>query len=227
MKNQATEQAQRGNTAYTSVPEPDFSVPEPDFSTLQSSTAYASVPEPDFGALHSAVHASVPEPDFSVPEPDFSILDAATRLRNALASAVERTGSQLRLTLTQALLDALPRPQQLAPAYAMAYRSGEQPGIPLVDLELDEPEDEVTHLQLTAHPKGAPPTYCTIRVQLALQGRDWPDLAEIPVILKLDNSQRLALTDAWGQVSFEDVPTLALAGLQIAVDTGATPPISA
>jgi hypothetical protein len=225
MKNHATEQAQRGNMAYTSVPEPDFSVPEPDFSTLQSSTAYASVPEPDFGALHSTVHASVPEPDFSIPEPDFSILDAATRLRTALASAVERTGSQLRLTLTQALLDALPRPQQLAPA--MAFRSGEQAGIPLVDLELDEPEDEVTHLQLTAHPKGAPPTYCTIRVQLALQGRDWPDLAEIPVILKLDNRERLALTDAWGQVSFEDVPTLALAGLQIAVDTGATPPISA
>jgi hypothetical protein len=213
------------------------SIPEPDFSFLQGSTAYASVPEPDFNALHSSTtHASVPEPDFSVlqgstahasiPEPDFNLLQATAKLRKALTSAVERAGAQLRVTLTQALLDALPPPLQLAPALAVrGSADGEAgPGIALVDLELDEPEEEITRLHLTAHLKANPSSRCMIRVELALQGRDWPDLAEIPVILRLDDGQRQALTDAWGVVIFDDVPTIALPGLQVAVDASAAPP---
>jgi hypothetical protein len=195
------------------------SIPEPDFSLLKGNTAHASVPEPDFSLLKgNTAHASVPEPDFS-------LLQTTAKLRQALTNAVERTGAQIRLTLTQALLDALQPPQQLAPA--LAFRSGTDAGVALIDLELDEPEEEVTRLHLTAHLKANPSSLCMIRVELALQGRDWPDLAEVPVILRVDDGQRLALTDPWGVVIFDNIPTVALPGLQVAVDAGAAPPTTA
>ena len=154
-------------------------------------------------------------------EPEY-MLSAATRLREALRQAVEHTGMRIRLTLTQTLLDALPTIQTPAPT----LRAGTSSNAPSIDLDLDDRASPVSRLRLTMHPvTGATESY-SVRVQVALYDRAWPDLADIAVTLQYGGTQRHALTDPWGEAVFDDVPATALVGLQLEVDAGTAPPIS-
>jgi hypothetical protein len=136
------------------------------------------------------------------------------RLRAALAQAVERMGTRLRLSLSQALLDLLPPPA--APALALRGESTRA----LVDLAIDEPDAAITQLHLTIYISGETSDRCDVRVQLALQEREWPDLAGVPVSLIAGHEGRRAPTDAWGEVVFAGLPAAALPSLQIEVDVG-------
>jgi hypothetical protein len=161
----------------------------------------------------------LPAPE-RVPAPDLSFLrasgpaqpplDRAGQLAAALTAAIERAGARLRLTLSQALLDLLP-----PPATAPALR-----GAPGALLDLDAPVDDpaVARVHLAALPRAGAPGRCDLRVRLALHGRDWPDLAGVPVSLAVGGQAWRALTDQWGEVLFEDLPATGLAGAALMVE---------
>ncbi len=138
----------------------------------------------------------------------------ARRLQRVLgAAASTRSGARLRLTLSQALLDLL----AMRPAGpALAFRSAEEQA--LLELALDEPNAEVARLQLSAYATPAPSEHCTVRIQLALHDREWPDLAGVRVALLTQDEHRQTTTDAWGEATFADVPLAALPILQIEID---------
>ena len=139
----------------------------------------------------------------------------ARKLQRALGAAVERSGARLRLTLSRALLDLLAtRPA----GPALAFRSGDEQA--LLELALDEPNAEVARLQLSAYAAPAPSEHCTVRIQLALHDREWPDLAGVQVALLTQDEHRQTTTDAWGEATFADVPLAALPILQIEIDAG-------
>ena len=140
----------------------------------------------------------------------------ASRLRAALAAAVERADTRLRVTLSQALLDLLPPP----PSPALALRGGMEPDTPLFALDLDEPGSEVEQLKLSAYADPSPAQRCSVRVQVSLHGREWPDLADLPIALILGAERRQAKTDPWGEAVFRDLPADALPGLSVEVETG-------
>jgi hypothetical protein len=127
---------------------------------------------------------------------------------------VERTGARLRLSLSHALLDLLP-----APAPAPALRGA--PGAAQLELEVHEPSAIVERLHLTTYSVATTPERCDLRVQITIQGREWPDLADVPVMLAIGGKQHRMLTDAWGEVVFTDLPVAALPTMQLEVDGGA------
>jgi hypothetical protein len=139
----------------------------------------------------------------------------AARLRQAAAAAVARAGARLRLTLSRALLDLLPPPT----SPALAFRSGM--GAPIFELALDEPDAAIERLNVSAYAGDAAAGRCVVRVQVALRGREWPDLAGIAVALQAGDERRAAATDAWGEAVFEDLPAAALPELVVEVDGGA------
>jgi len=139
--------------------------------------------------------------------------DRPARLRAAIGTAVERSGARMRLTLSRALLNLLPPPSA---GPALAFRGGE--GAPLIELTLDEPGAEVERLQLSAYAEAEAPEHCTVRIQLALHDRAWPDLAGARITLAAGDDRRQATTDAWGEAVFAGVPVKALLGLQVEVD---------
>ncbi len=150
------------------------------------------------------------------------VRSAAMGLQELLRQVVDRTGTGLRLRLTQALLDALPAAQLPAPA----LRNGTPSSTPSIDLALDDPEAAVTRLHLRVHPAKDTPERCTVRVQADVHGRTWPDLADVLVLLRYDGTQRQSLTDPWGEAVFDDVPTAALPNLQLEINAGTLPPTS-
>jgi hypothetical protein len=50
-----------------------------------------------------------------------------------------------------------------------------------------------------------------------LRGREWPDLADVPVTVLAGEERRTAMTDAWGEIAFEGVPASALPGLVVEI----------
>jgi hypothetical protein len=164
----------------------------------------------------------------NMPTPDLSFLQAgaagplapatlrderrAAQLRQTVAATVVRAGAQLRLTLSQALLDLLPPPA----GPALAFRGGGGPA--LFELALDESEGAVERLSVSAYTDPETVERCVVRVQVALHGREWPDLAGIRVVLLTGEARRAAATDAWGEAVFEDVPAAALPELVVEVD---------
>jgi hypothetical protein len=180
-------------------------------------------------ALLYAARLATPAAPLSVPAPDLSFLQAGAsgaltpaalrnqrrleRLRESLTTAVTRAGARLRLKLSQPLLDLLPPPA----GPALAFRS--DAGAALFELVLDEHDDTIERLTVSAY--RATDERCVVRVQVALRGRAWPDLAGVPVALQAGGENRAATTDAWGEAVFEDVPTTALPELAVEVDGGA------
>jgi hypothetical protein len=144
----------------------------------------------------------------AIPQPDLSFLPRRP-LAELIAGAVRRAGETLRLALSETLLDALreaPRPP------ALALRDVEDE--PLFALELPAPDPQVARLTLAAYPEEAPGS-CQVQVAVALPGRAWPQLAGVPVRLVGRGIERSALTDPWGEASFERVPLMALPGLSV------------
>jgi hypothetical protein len=147
--------------------------------------------------------------------PDALRADRPARLRAAIGTAVKHSGARMWLTLSRVLLNLLPPPST---SPALAFRGGES--APLLELTLDEPGAKVERLQLSAYAELDAPERCTVRIQLTLHDRAWPDLAGVRVTLVAGDDQRQATTDAWGETVFADVPVAALLGLQVEVDAG-------
>ena len=119
----------------------------------------------------------------------------------------------MRLTLSRALLDLLPPPA----SPALAFRSGM--GAPMFELAIDEPDAAVARLSVSAYAADETAGRCIVRVQIALRGRAWPDLAGVAVALEAGGERQMAATDAWGEVVFADV-LAALPELIVDVDAG-------
>jgi hypothetical protein len=177
-----------------------------------------------------AARLTVPAAPADLPAPDLSFLQAsaagplapaalrdqrrAARLREAMGTAVTRAGAQLRLALSRTLLDLLPPPA----GPALAFRG--DAGAALFELALDEPAEHLQRLTISAY-SGDVADRCVVRVQVALHGREWPDLAGVAVALQAGDQRRSTTTDAWGETVFEDVPATALPELVLEVDGGA------
>jgi hypothetical protein len=144
--------------------------------------------------------------------------DRATLLRRRLADAVERVAPQrLRIRLSQALLDLLPPPA----TPALALRGAEQ-GPTLLELTVAAAGEPVEQVDQAAYADRGSPDRCVLRLRLGLRGREWPDLADTPVTLRLGAEQRHALTDPWGEVVFEGLERARLPHLQVEVGAPAS-----
>jgi hypothetical protein len=178
-------------------------------------------------ALLYAARLAAPVTPASLPGPDLSFLQvsaagplapAALRDQRRMArlrAAVVQAGARLRVTLSRSLLDLLPPPA----GPALAFRSGS--GVALFELMLDELEGAIERLTLSAYADDEAAERCVVRVQVALRGRQWPDLVGVPVVLQAADERRAATTDAWGEAVFEAVPATALPELVVEVDGSA------
>jgi hypothetical protein len=161
----------------------------------------------------------------SIPGFDMSFLpaaspvreQAATSLRMLLAEAVERTGERLRLQLSHALVTLLP-----PPAAQLGALRGELEDAALLELSL-EGEGPFERLRLIVYPQAGEPKERSVRIQVEISGRSWPDLADLPVRLDMVRASREQTTDAWGEVVFDHVPADAIPNLAVEIDAGATP----
>lgn len=167
------------------------------------------------------VHAAALD-QIRVPEPNLSFLQPrGTDLLRRLAEAVERVAPQhVRVRLSQALLDLLP-PQ--TPALALRSIASDAP---LLTMTLDPPGDEQIQIQLSIYEQHDAPELCTLRAQVTLADREWPELEGIAVLITFGDTQRAATTDPWGEAVFAGIPRAALDGLQIEVDAGSPPQTS-
>jgi hypothetical protein len=152
-----------------------------------------------------------------IPAPNLSFLPAAAdvRLSAALGQAVERIGARLRLVFSQSLLDLLPPPA--APAMALRGEAADA----LIDLAITQPDATISELRLTIYRTEEASDQYDLRIQVALLGREWPDLGGIAVSLTVGHELRRAPTDAWGEVVFTALPAAALPSIQIQVDADA------
>jgi hypothetical protein len=131
---------------------------------------------------------------------------------SALRAALSVEGARLTVTLSPALLAALPPP----PAQAMALRSVEAPL--LLTIAFEQPSPQIASLQLSAHRHPPASVLILLRVQVELYDREWPDLAGIAVRLSLGQEQREAATDAWGAAIFSNIPQVRLSDLAVTVE---------
>ncbi|MBA3468381.1 MAG: hypothetical protein H0T53_01930 [Herpetosiphonaceae bacterium] len=130
---------------------------------------------------------------------------------SALRAALSTDGARLTVTLSPALLAALPAPTQ-----AMALRSSAAP--PLLTIAFEQPTAQIATLQLSAHRHPPASDLFLLRVQVELYDRAWPELAGIAVHLILGQEQRDAATDAWGEAVFSAIPQSCLADLSVTVE---------
>ena len=185
-------------------------------SCVACAASYALVYEARTADMTTLSQVRVPAPDLSFLQPD-----RATALKRRLAEAVERVAPQrLRIRLSQALLDLLLSPQM--PALALRSVASD---IPLLSMTLDQPADAI-QIQLSIYEEHDAPELCTLRSQVSLADREWPELAGIVVRIAIDGEQREATTDPWGEAVFAGIPRSALDGLQIEVDAGSPPQTS-
>lgn len=159
-----------------------------------------------------------------VPTPELGFLQSSRTalLQRRLAEAVERVAPQhMRIRLSQALLDLLLPPQ--TPALALRSIAADAP---LMTMTLDQLGDTPIQIQLSIYEQHDAPALCTLRAQVTLADREWPELDGIAVAIRFGATQRAATTDPWGEAVFADIPRLALDGLQIEVDAGSPPQTS-
>lgn len=166
-----------------------------------------------YALLYEARLADAPAGALAIPAPDLSFLPRpGAGLADLLAGALERLGDGLRLRLGRPLLDAL----RAAPAPAPALRAAFS-GDALIDLTLSAPTPAVAELRLTVYADPADPALCVARAQLALAGRDWPDLGGATLIARWGGGVAQALTDAWGEALLAGIPRERLEGLAVEV----------
>lgn len=186
-------------------------------SCVACAASYALVYEARTADATTLSQIRVPEADLGFLQPD-----RASLLKRRLAAAVERVAPQrLRIRLSQTLLDLLSPPQ--TPALALRSIASD---IPLLSMTLDQPGNEPIQIQLSIYEEHDAPALCTLRSQVSLADREWPDLAGIAVTISFSGEQREATTDPWGEAVFAGVPRAALDGLQVEVDAGSPPQTS-
>ncbi len=149
----------------------------------------------------------------AIPAVDLGFLPKQVSLAELIRAALQHTAERLRVTLSAELLAGL----QAQPKPQLAMRGGEQA---LFDLALVEPTPLMSALHVQALAAATPET-CTLRVQVSLYDRDWPDLADIPVTIHLPGGAQSSRTDAWGEAVFPNLPADQLA--QLSVDVSAPP----
>jgi hypothetical protein len=158
--------------------------------------------------------AALPTPQ-RLPAPDLGfLLSPAERLRASLAAALSRAGAGLRLAFSPSLLAAL----AAAPAGPSLALRGDGPGEPLFELLISAPAPQVDELRLSLYADAARPGAGTLRAQLALAGRDWPDLAGVAVLARWPGGEGRATSDEWGEALIPGVPLDQLAGLVVEVE---------
>jgi hypothetical protein len=172
--------------------------------------AYALLYETHLAAEQLPAPSRVPAPDLGFLTPSATPIERAAERAALIATAIARAGSQLRLALSQALLDLLP-----PPASVPALR-----GEPRVLLELSIPvaDPAVAEIALAAYRLAGAGEQCDLRVRVVLHGRDWPDLAQIPIELWVGERRERALTDPWGEAVFEGIPVADLPRAIVAVE---------
>lgn len=155
--------------------------------------------------------AAAPAAPPRIPAPDLSFLPRpAPGLAELLAGALERLGDGLRLRLGRPLLDAL----AAAPAPGLALRAAPG-GDLLLTLALSAPTPTIAELRLSVYADPADPARCVARAQLALVGRDWPDLAGVRVAARWAGGAAEAVSDAWGEALLAGIPRDRLEGLTV------------
>lgn len=159
-------------------------------------------------------------PELPRREPDLSFMaqeaeqSLASRLAEALAGALTQVRDRVVLRLNEGMLPLL-RPA----GPALAVRSGdERYQEVLLRLRPEDLPPGALPLRLVAYRDARQPDHCLLEVVVEPLGRTWPDLAGIRVRLQGVEPPRQATTDAWGVVTFSDVPISALAGLAIAAE---------
>lgn len=179
-----------------------------------------------YALLYEARVAEIYQPT-SIPIPDLSFLHTApadsdgVSLSALLQGSLERVGTRLRLIFSQKLFDALTSTPSTEPT--LAFRESSEPPS-LINLVVENPSPGVANMQITAYANPPDASVCTLRIQVALIERDWPDLADVSVRIQVHNKSRQTKTDPWGEALFEQVPIDALTHLQVEIDPGdATP----
>ncbi|HEX6288857.1 MAG TPA: hypothetical protein VFZ66_06675 [Herpetosiphonaceae bacterium] len=184
-------------------------------SCVACAEAYALVYEARLAEATDLLPIAVPAPAL-----DFLRLSTADRLQRTLTAAIERLAERrLRFTLSQSLLDLL-APQRSE--FALRGAAHE----PMLDVTVDQPFGDDTRLQVSVYRQRDAQDQCTVRSQVVLADREWPDLADLPVTLTVGGTQRRAHTDPWGEAVFENVPIDDVPGLQIEVDVDSPPQTS-
>jgi hypothetical protein len=145
---------------------------------------------------------------------------AAPDLSDIVRRAIAYIDATLRVTFSRELLDRLAIPPQTP---MPAYREQPQQK-PLYDIVIDHPTPDVEQLQMTVYPDLQSTDRCTLRVRVALPGRDWPDLAGVAVLARLSGVKHHATTDPWGEAIISDLPLADLPELHVEVI--AAPPTS-
>jgi hypothetical protein len=175
-------------------------------SCVACSEAYALVYESLLG------EASIPEPSL-IPRPDLSFLPARQSpqgsFQDVLSAALEQTGSRLRLTFSQLLLDLLP------PMPALALRTADT-ATPFMELSFTAVVAPIESLQIVAIP-AAGEEHCDLLIRIGLVDRVWPDLDGIAIVLHHSGQTLRATTDAWGEVRFSSIERAMLASMRIEV----------
>jgi hypothetical protein len=171
--------------------------------------AYALVYEVRLAEANLPLPARIPPPDLAF------LRSPLQRLQELLAGAVEPLATGLRLVFSQALLAAL----DALPSTAAPALRGEFAAAPLFELLLANPAPAVESLHLSLYPDGARPGLGTLRAQLALVGRDWPDLAGINIVVRWLGAEQQATSDEWGEALIPGVPLDVVAQLVVEVIT--------
>lgn len=166
-------------------------------------------------ALAEATH-TLPSP-VRQPEPDLSFLASGAQPSRVeqVRRALQRVGERIRFQLTPQLLPVL-RPALAVVTVRSPADEGRYREI-LLRLEPDETLIDEWPVTLAAWRDTQKPDYCLIEVMVEPPDRAWPELAGIEVTLTWLEGMRSAPTDAWGLVSFADVPILALTSCRIEV----------
>ena len=173
--------------------------------------SYALLYEGRLVELHGSVAPPAPAPDLSFLSPPPA---AAGLFAEALSAALRRSADGLHLTFARALSGG---PPSARPAAGASVRGASDAA--LLELDLPAPDPAVARLTVAVY-ADASPEQCIVRVQVALPGREWPDLEGLAVELRLGAERRREQTDAWGAVDFAGVPRAALGQVELVVALG-------
>ncbi len=149
--------------------------------------------------------------------PDLSFL--ATNkipLGQRLKEALQTVGEQIQLQFNEALLTLLAPP----PAAAMVRSApvdAERYNQHIVSVTPEALPDLVMHLTIDIYQDTNNPEDCLVEVTVEPEGKSWPELEGSEVTITYGDQSQTAETDAWGNVSFTDVPHSQLGSLKISV----------
>lgn len=173
-----------------------------------------------YALLHDLITAdrthTLAAPDHT-PAPDLSFLRAkAPSLLAQLSAALQQTADTITLTLSEALISAL-RPLP-SPSLALRTAQSERYGEKL--LQLDSAHAPTLHIPFTlvAYQDSQEPASSLVEVTVQPPGKSWPELSGYHVSLGYADQSHQATTDAWGVVSFANIPVSYLPQLVIGVN---------